>query len=193
MVGGNLNAVVAEEVIAPIKLDIGCGPNKKEGYVGIDILPFDGKVDHVFNAGTERWPFEDGSVDEAHSSHFVEHLTAPERIHFVNELHRVMKTGAKAAIITPHWCSNRAYGDLTHQWPPVSEMWFYYLDQKWRDGNAPHTDAKHNPKGYSCDFEATWGYSLHPGIQSRNPEYQQHAMQFWKEAVQDTYATVTKR
>ena len=187
-----MNAV-AEEIPALIRIDVGCGPNKKPGFVGIDVLPFDGKVDHVLNAGTERWPFEDDSVDEAHSSHFVEHLNAVERIHFVNELCRVLKKGAKAAIITPHWCSNRAYGDLTHQWPPVSEMWFYYLSKAWRAGNAPHTDAAHNPKGYTCDLEATWGYSLNPGIQARNPEYQQHAMQFWKEAAQDIYATLTKR
>jgi len=188
----SMNAV-AETIAEPIRIDIGCGPNKKAGFIGIDVLPFDGKVDHVMNAGSVRWPFDDDSVEEAHSSHFVEHLTAPERIHFVNELYRVMKKGAKASVIVPHWASNRAYGDLTHQWPPVSEMWFYYLSKAWREGNAPHTDSAHNPAGYTCDFDATWGYSLHPSIQARNQEYQQHAMQFWKEAAQDTFATLVKK
>ena len=187
-----MNAVV-EPVPALVRLDVGCGPNKREGFTGVDILPFDGKVDVVLNAGVDRWPYDDNSVDEIHSSHFVEHLTAHERIHFVNELCRVLKKGAKAMVITPHWASNRAYGDLTHQWPPISEMWFYYLDSKWRKANAPHCDIEHNPKGYTCDLEATWGYTLHGSIMARNPEYQQQAISFWKEAAQDMIATLTKR
>jgi SAM-dependent methyltransferase len=168
-----------------LKLDIGCGKRPKEGFDGVDIRDFGQK--HTFNAGVDKWPFEDGSVEEAHCSHFVEHLTATERIHFVNELHRVLIPGGKASIICPHWGSNRAYGDLTHQWPPVSEMWFYYLSKAWRTDQAPHNDA------YTCDFDATWGYSLHPSLSSRNQEYQMHAMNFWKESCQDIIATLTKK
>lgn len=174
-----------------MKLDIGCGKNKKEGFVGVDQYAMEG-VDVVLDL-RGAWPWETDSVDEAHSSHFIEHLTAPERVHFFNELHRVLKPGAKALIITPHWASNRAYGDPTHQWPPVSEMAFYYLSKGWRETQAPHTDVKWNPQGYSCDFEATWGYSMHPALGTRNQEYQQFALQNYKEAAQDTYATLTKK
>src|SRR4029450_1928126 len=97
----------------------------------------------------------DGSVEEAHASHFVEHLNATQRIHFVNELYRVLIPGAKCQIIVPSWSSCRAYGDLTHQWPPISEFWFYYLSKDWRAQNAPHNDF------YQCDFDVTWGYGLH--------------------------------
>ena len=180
------------EVAAPLKVDFGCGPNKREGFVGVDSIAFDG-VDHVCKIGTEPLPFADGTVDEAHASHFIEHLTAPQRIQFVNELYRVLALGGQATIITPHWCSGRAYGDLTHQWPPVAEFWFFYLKQEWRDGNAPHCDIKHNPDGYSCDFDATWGYSLHQSLMARNQEFQSFAMTFYKEAAQDLHATLTKR
>jgi hypothetical protein len=193
--------------VKPIRLDLGCGPNKKEGFIGVDSRPFDGKVDVVFNLAApkvykgdgiptgwhgsplqyEPWPWENDSVEEVHCSHFVEHLNQNERIHFVNELYRVMKVGAKALLITPYWASNRAYGDLTHQWPPVSEMWFYYLDKNWRAQNAPHNDK------YTCDFASTWGYSMHQGIMARNQEYQQHALTYWKEAAQDLIATIIKR
>jgi hypothetical protein len=168
-----------------LKLDFGCGPNKREGFLGVDSRAFDGKVDIVHDL-TTPWPWGSSSVEEAHSSHFVEHLTAPQRIHFVNELYRVLVPGGKATIVAPHWASCRAYGDLTHQWPPVSEFWFYYLSKNWRAANAPHND------GYTCDFEVTWGYSLHQGILSRNQEYQMHAQAFWKEAIQDVIATFTK-
>lgn len=175
-----------------MKVDLGCGPNKREGFVGVDRIAFAG-VDHVCDIGNDRFPFEDGSVDEAHASHFVEHLTADERIRFVNELHRVLRVGGQATIITPHWNSNRAYGDLTHQWPPVAEMWLYYLRKEWRDANAPHTDAEHRTPGYACDFEATWGYGLNHALLTRNPEYQQFALNNYKEAAQDLHATLTKR
>ena len=72
-------------------------------------------------------------------------------------------------------------------------MWFYYLDPKWRETNAPHTDIKHNPQGFKCNFDATWGYGIHPQIQLRNQEFQQFAVNFYKEAAQDLHATVTAR
>lgn len=167
-----------------LKLDLGCGKNKRAGFIGVDMNGFDG-VDVVCDL-RDKWKWEDDSISEVVSSHFIEHLTSEERIHFVNELYRVLKPSAKATIITPSWSSNRAYGDLTHQWPPVSEFWYYYLSKAWRTTNAPHND------GYTCDFEATWGYSTHPDLQVRNQEYQMHALTFWKEAAQDIIATLTK-
>lgn len=168
----------------PTKLDLGCGKNVREGFAGVDCRDFGQK--HIIDL-RKSWPWKDDSVAEAHSSHFVEHLNAEERIFFVNELYRVLMPDGKCQIITPHWASCRAYGDLTHQWPPVSEYWWYYLDKNWRKDNAPHND------GYNCDFLATWGYSLHPGIGPRNQEYQQHALQFWKEAAQDMICTLVAR
>lgn len=176
----------------PIRLDFGCGPHKREGFIGVDQSPFVG-VDVVCDLASERWPWADGTVSEGHASHFLEHLTATERVHFWNELYRVLAPGGSCQIIVPHWASNRAYGDPTHQWPPVSEMAFYYISQDWRAANAPHTDAAWNPKGFSCDFDATWGYSMRPDLLSRNAEYQQYALANHKDAAMDLIATVRKK
>lgn len=202
-----------------MRLDLGCGKNKKEGFFGVDIIHFEG-VDVVcdlrrnwyvekeadlinmqvplFETGNgdsvgEAYLFRDNSVDELHCSHFVEHLKAQERITFMNECHRVLVPGGKLTLIAPHWASCRAYGDMTHQWPPVSEFWFYYLSKAWREANAPHDDIEHNPEGYSCDFEATWGYGINPSIQTRNQEFQQFALANYKEAITDLYATLVKK
>lgn len=174
------------EGVQLLKLDLGCGPNKKDGFIGVDAMQFGGKVDVVHDL-RKPWPWADESVEEVNCSHFLEHLNATERIHFVNELYRVLIPGGKAQIVTPHWASNRAYGDMTHQWPPVSEMWFYYLDKNWRAANAPHNDF------YTCDFNCAWGYRLHEAVQVRNQDYQQYAMMFLKEAVQDMICTMVKR
>lgn len=175
-----------------VKLDIGCGPNKKEGFIGIDQFPMSG-VDVVMDLRKDRLPYEDNSVDEVNASHFLEHLTATERVHLLNEVYRVLKHGGTATVITPHWASNRAYGDFTHQWPPVSEMFYYYLSKTWRDTNAPHTDGGINPDGYTCDFLATWGYSYNPELNNRHPEHVQFALANYKEVVLDMMATLTKK
>lgn len=210
-----------------IKLDFGCGANKRPGFVGVDIINFPG-VDQVVDL-LKPWPWKDSSVEEAHTSHFIEHLDGKERIHFANELYRVLIPDGKCQVIVPHWASCRAYGDPSHKWPPVSEFWFYYLSREWRLGaekecpgckgtkvtkeypsglekqcvqcagvgklilgpNAPHTDIANCDWGFKCNFEATWGYGLHPQISLKNQEAQQFAMNFYKEACTDIIATLT--
>lgn len=196
-----------------LKLDLGCGNNKKAPdadqvpWTGVDSIAFPavdvvlnlcerstkakvkvkgekkGPVEYEFKA----WPWEDNSVDEVHSSHFVEHLEPDERVHFVNELYRIMKPGAKALIVAPHWCSARAYGDLTHKFPPISEFWFYYLSKDWRASQAPHSSYNEN-----VNFAATWGYALSQGLLTRNQEYQNYALANYKEAAQDIVSTWVK-
>jgi hypothetical protein len=187
---GKGNSMVTKKVEV-LKLDVGCGSKKRDGFHGVDQYKMKG-VDTVLDIGNVKWPWKDKTVDEINASHFIEHLTADERIHFYNESFRVLKEGCKVSIAVPHWASNRAYGDPTHQWPPVSEMSFYYLNQEWRDSQAPHTDAKWNKKGFKCNFHATWGYSFSPELGARSQEYVQFALQNYKEAAQDMIITLTK-
>ena len=202
--GKNSKLVVEAPVVKQelIKLDLGCGPNKRPGFVGVDNLEFPG-VDVVTDI-TKPWPWPDNSVEEAHCSHVVEHLTnfegKWERVKFFNELYRVLIPGGKCSIIIPHWCSNRYYGDPTHR-EAMSEMAFYYLLRAWRlgdpdkgvPGNAPHADVKFNPNGYSCDFDAVWGYAIDGATQLRSQEAQQFAIAHYKEVILDLHATVTAR
>ena len=184
-----------------IKLDLGCGPNPREGFVGVDAFDFGNPkiVKHDLRVGP--WPFADNSVSEANCSHFLEHLTNLnekwERVRFFNELWRVMVpveyVGGQpvkgfARITIPHWSSNRFYGDPTHK-EPFGEMAICYLDPEWRKANAPHTDIQHNPNGYDCHWACTYDYTLHQGMAGRNQEYVQFAVTFWKEAAQDLIVT----
>lgn len=180
---------------APLRLDFGCGKNKREGFHGVDRIAFDG-VDTVLDCAAGRWPWDDSSVDEAHSSHFVEHLTQAERCHFFNELWRVLKPGAKVTIVVPHWSNARAYGDPTHKWPAISEWFFLYLNKGWRDQNAPHTDAAHLEWGYSCDFEGGAVTTIdpnHPELAGRNQDAQNYATRNFINVNIDAYATLTAK
>jgi len=177
-----------------VKLDIGCGPNKQPGFVGCDLIKFE-NVDYVFNAGRDKWPFPDNSVDEIYSAHFLEHLTnlggAFERVWFFNEAYRVLKENCKLQVIFPHWASNRYYGDPTHK-EPFSEMGFSYLDKEWRKNQAPHTDSEFFNRGYSCNFKSTYGYNLDPALNFRNEEFKMFAAKYYKEACTDIIGTCVK-
>lgn len=174
----------------PTKLDLGCGPNGKPGFTHVDQTAFPG-VDIVTDLRDE-WPWDNNTVEEAHASHVLEHFDAMDRVHFLNELWRVLKVGAKATVICPHWSSCRAYGDPTHKWPPISSFAFFYWKKDWRMANAPHTDITNLAGGFNCNFEVTWGFALHPEVAQRNQEYQQYAMTFLIESTPDVIATLTK-
>jgi hypothetical protein len=173
-----MNAALKES--APIRLDIGCGPNKKADWLGVDCIAFPG-VDVVHDVRTGRWPWEDNSVAESQASHFIEHL--------FNELWRITVPDGKCTLIFPHWTSNRFYGDPTHK-EPLSEFSFYYLDPVWRAANAPHTDIAHNQNGYKCHWACSWGYYLKPELAVRNAEYQEFAKTYFKEAITDMVVTM---
>lgn len=181
---------IAEQVVPAVtvaKLDLGCGTRKEEGFFGVDIRAFEG-VDMVHDLVRTAWPWVDNSIEEVRASHLIEHFDQMERVFFFNELYRVLKPGGKATVTTPYWCSNRAYGDPTHKWPPVSEMLWYYLDATWRKSQAPHVDGV-----LTCDFQkTTWGYVGHSSLNVRSQKYQEFALNFYKDAALDMVATLTK-
>jgi hypothetical protein len=188
----------AQPAIGLVKLDLGCGNNPREGFIGVDAIKFE-KVSVVHDL-RQPWPWTDSSVDEVHCSHFLEHLTQDERCFFFNELWRVLKPEAKALIITPHWSNNRAYGDPTHKWPAVTEMSYYYLSRDWRAGNdkgavaqAPHTDIAHNPNGLKCDLLFSAGASFGQDVSVKAQEVQIFETTHYINKAIDLHATVTAK
>lgn len=168
-----------------MKLNLGSGNKRIEGFTNVDILSLE-NVDVVFDLSTTPWPWEDDSIDEAFSGHFVEHLSGFQRINFFNELYRVLKPGAKATIITPDWSNACAYGDPTHQWPPMSSWYALYLNKEWRDLNAPHVP-------YTCNFSWVHGVSWEDWLTVRNDEMKQFAMQRYINSARDLHITLTKQ
>ena len=72
-----------------MKLDLGCGLKKQEGYLGVDSLALPG-VDLVCDLRVAPWPWADNSAERAFSAHFVEHLTSAERITFFKSLPAIL-------------------------------------------------------------------------------------------------------
>ena len=170
--------------IVPLRLDIGCGKTTPEGWEGVDAIDFGQKHVHDIRKGLP-W-LDANSVDEVRSSHFVEHLTGAERIAFFNELWRVMKPNATALIVTPNWSHACAYGDPTHQWPPMSQWYPLYLHRDWRAANAPHA-------AYTCHFDHVIAGSWDAGLEVRNLETRQFAMHNYINGWRDLIITLTAR
>ncbi len=96
----------------PRVLDLGCGPNKISGAIGVDHRPFPG-VDAVWDLDRVPYPFADAAVDEVIFRHSLEHLTDP--LGAVKEAARVLRDGGRLRIDTPHFSSMNAYADMTHR------------------------------------------------------------------------------
>jgi len=93
-----------------VKLHLGCGKKKLEGYVNIDISS---EVGPDLVADICSLPYENDSVDEILCVHTIEHVTS--FYDAMKEIHRVLKKGAIARITVPCATCNSAYHPY-HLW-----------------------------------------------------------------------------
>jgi len=94
-----------------IKVELGCGPNKKiSDAISVDMVNLEG-VDIVANIN-KGLPFEDNSIDEVYSFHFLEHVSNLEFV--LKEIHRVLKPNGKNIGTVPHFANPYFYSDPTH-------------------------------------------------------------------------------
>ena len=101
-----------------MKLNLGCGQNKRDGFVNIDkYATF--APDLVWDLERTPYPFEDGSVTEIAATHVLEHLgqTTDLFLAIIKELHRILAPGGTIEIKVPHFQSDGYWGDPTHVRP----------------------------------------------------------------------------
>lgn len=93
-----------------MKLNIGCGNKRKEGYLGVD--KFMCEAVDVLSDLSRGIPFQSSSVDAIWLDNLIEHIAdIPE---FMQEIHRVGRHGAIVTIFTPHFASVSSWRDPTH-------------------------------------------------------------------------------
>jgi SAM-dependent methyltransferase len=147
-----------------LKIDLGCGGTKREGFIGLDFVTGPG-VDHVLDLTKDRFPFEDNTVDHVFSSHFLEHIKAPN--HIFQEIGRICRNGAKIEFWTPYAFSNDAFLQ-GHEMFWTEEPWLHYcwyfrdfhlelLNGRWLLKNINYivpADVKQDlvSHGFSIDF-----------------------------------------
>jgi SAM-dependent methyltransferase len=108
--------------VEPVRVDLGCGGAKRDGYIGLDQAASPG-VDHILDLTADTYPFADASVDAVYSSHFLEHI--PEPNHVFQEIGRICKENARIEFWTPYAWNDDAflYGHL-HLFTEVEWMHF---------------------------------------------------------------------
>ncbi len=93
-----------------MKLNLGCGNKKKDGFLGVDRYPCNA-VDIICDV-TKTLPFHDNSIREIYMDNLVEHvLDIPS---LMKEVVRVSAAGVSVTIITPHFSSLASWRDPTH-------------------------------------------------------------------------------
>lgn len=96
-----------------MKVEIGCGNNKRlKEAICVDILDLP-DVDIVFDVNLGLPFFENDSVDEIYSHHVLEHLK--DLSSFMNEVYRVLKPGGIFKGEVPHFSNPYFYSDPTHK------------------------------------------------------------------------------
>lgn len=95
-----------------IKIDVGCGSSKIEGFIGMDHLDLPG-VDIIHDLNSLPWPFESNSVEKIIFCHSISHLKNISQI--MLECNRLLMPGGILEIAAPHYSSDNFNTDPTHK------------------------------------------------------------------------------
>jgi predicted SAM-dependent methyltransferase len=197
------------------KIDLACGNNKKEGFVGIDIAETP-LVDYVVDLQVFPWPIESESVEELYCGHYIEHIphsnfeaycikaTAESNswqeyqnkikeypskdcfIQFINEVYRILKPGGKAKLVAPYYTSERAYGDPTHV-RAIADSTVWYFNNTWiKDNKLEHY-------GINCNFDVVLSYYITNEMTLKSEEVRQKAFSHDWNVIQDLIIDLVKK
>lgn len=126
-------------VESPVRLNIGCGKRRIEGYIGVDL---GGDADVI--ADIKELPFADSSADEIMGIHVFEHLYRWEALPALQEWFRVLKKGGRLVLEMPdirkvaHFILNSedvrmglwgAFGDPGYQDPLMVHRWGWSFEE----------------------------------------------------------------
>jgi SAM-dependent methyltransferase len=106
-----------------MKLNLGCGFRKIDGYVNID-QELSTRPDLFWNLEQVAWPFDGNSAEEILATHVLEHIgqITSTFLNIMKEMHRILRPGGILEIKTPHHHSDSYWGDPTHVRPITGPM-----------------------------------------------------------------------
>lgn len=104
-----------------LRLNVGCGHGRVEGFVNCDLYPGP-NVDEAFDC-QEKWPFPDDAAQDVVASHVLEHLSDPRA--FFRECWRVLIPNGSLAIRVPYGGHRAAWWDLEHKRPWYAESFAF--------------------------------------------------------------------
>ncbi len=162
----------------PVKLHVGCGNVRFEGWVNIDIT---GKHLDVKCDVRKGLPCADNSATLIYNEHFLEHLTCQEGLAVLREFHRVLRPGGIARIATPDldylvgkyvsddWRAQYWLQNLRTEIQTRAEMLnicFHDWGHKYLY-NAEELERRLREVGFGRISRQAWNVSQHPELANR--------------------------
>ena len=82
-----------------IKINVGCGPFRAEGWINTDLVETDTIKPDVIDSDLSS--FDDEYADQIYLGHILEHIVWEEVPQFIDEVYRVLKPGGVLCIVGP--------------------------------------------------------------------------------------------
>lgn len=106
------------------KLNLGCGKDIQKDCINLDCVNLDG-VDIIHDLTSLPLPFDNEMFDEVLCKDVLEHF---DYIPVLKDIQRILKPGGKLYIQVPHFTSQDAYADPTHQRFFSIHTFHYFID-----------------------------------------------------------------
>jgi predicted SAM-dependent methyltransferase len=103
-----------------MKLNLGCGKTKQEGYVNIDVNPAV-EPDVIFDFTFATLPYKDSSIEEVTMFHALEHISRDRHQLVICEINRVLKLGGTFIVSFPD--AERCCKNFTENKHGMREYW----------------------------------------------------------------------
>ena len=94
----------------PKYINLGCGDQHINNYIGLDLLPRSG-VEVICDL-EHPLPLATGVVDSVYAKSLLEHINNLEAL--LKEVQRILKINGTFHIYVPHWSNPFYYSDYTH-------------------------------------------------------------------------------
>lgn len=123
--------VVGIQETNPIRLNLGCGFRKIDGYTNVDCRELC-KPDQLWDI-IDGIPYDSSSVDEIIANDFMEHIPTDKVPFVMKEIHRVLKPTGFFIFSIPSTDGRGAFQDPTHVSFWNINSWLYYCEDIWHD------------------------------------------------------------
>ena len=140
-----------------MKIDLGCGPLRREGHLGLDLRPVPG-VNVVCDITCV--PLKSSSCEAVFASNVLEHIEA--LIPAMEEMYRVCRDGAVVEIVVPYQYSDLATSAPDHIRQFNEDSFLYFCPTAWGPVSRSY--------GFKTDFhlvEISYGYTRFLGLPVR--------------------------
>jgi SAM-dependent methyltransferase len=152
-------------------LDVGCGVNKHEGAIGIDLNPAS-RADLLCDLDHFPYPFRDSVFDEIRVIHVIEHVSSV--IGAMEEFHRLGRPGARVVVVTPHYTDFSSFCDPTHRWHLNSYSFRYFGEDN--AGFGYYSKAKFREISVRVQLLSLWRAMGFEWLVNRIPRFRK----FWE-------------